>query len=486
MGLSSIDFFIISFYLIAIAIWGIISGGKQKSTLDYFLGSKKIPWWAVCFAIVATETSTLTFISIPGVAYATNLNFLQITFGYIIGRIFIAIFFLPAYYSGSVETAYRYLENRFGLSARKAASAVFMITRLFADGVRLYATAIPIKLITGVDYPTAIIITAVVTLIYTYIGGIRAVIWMDVVQMFIYLTGAVATIYVILNQLNINLIDTINSSTLSNKISIINFGFENGLIDFFSVPYTFLASIIGGMFLSMASHGTDQLIVQRLLSTDSLKSSRKAIVTSGFIVLIQFSIFLLIGVLLYLFYNGAKIDPNEVFTKYIIENIPSGLSGLIISGLLAAAMSTLSGSMNSLASALLFDFLKQSPKFPHHLELYISRILTFGWCFLLILSAFLFMNTTKTVVELALSIASFTYGGLLGIFLLGLFFKKPSQLDAIIGFITGIAVMVLVITFTKISWTWYILIGSFFTIITGNLSYSIRLLIRSNSKQYLQ
>lgn len=475
MGLSSLDYFIILTYLIVIAIWGIISGGKQKSTFDYFLGSKRIPWWAVCFAIVATETSTLTFISIPGVAYATNLNFLQLTFGYIIGRIFIALFFLPAYYKGSVETAYRFLETRFGPIARKTASGVFMITRLLADGVRLYATAIPIKLITGVDYPTAIIITAVVTLIYTYIGGIKAVIWMDVVQMFIYLTGALAAIYILLTQLNINIIDVLNSSTLSDKILIVNFSFGNSIADFFSIPYTFLASIIGGMFLSMASHGTDQLIVQRLLSTNSLKSSRKAIVTSGFIVLIQFSIFLLIGVLLYIFYNGEKIDPNEVFTKYIIENIPSGISGIIISGLLAAAMSTLSGSMNSLASALLFDFLKQSPKFPKHLELYISRILTFVWCLLLVLSALLFMNTPKTVVELALSIASFTYGGLLGIFLLGIFFKKPSQIDSIIGLSTGIIVMILVISLTKIAWTWYILIGSSFTILTGNLSQSIRM-----------
>lgn len=479
MGISSIDYFIILFYLIAIALWGIISGGKQNSTLDYFLGSRRIPWWAVCFAIVATETSTLTFISIPGVAYATNLNFLQLTLGYIIGRIFIAMFFLPAYYKGSVETAYRYLENRFGLTARKTASAVFMITRLFADGVRLYATAIPIKLITGVDYPTAIIITAVVTLIYTYIGGIRAVVWMDVIQMFIYLTGAIAAIYLLLSQLNVNIIDALNSSKLSDKILIINLSFGNNLCEFLSIPYTFIASVIGGMFLSMASHGTDHLIVQRLLSTDSLKSSKKAIVTSGFVVLVQFAIFLLIGVLLYMFYNGEKIDPNEVFTKYIIENIPSGLTGLIISGLLAAAMSTLSGSMNSLASALLFDFLKYYPKFPKHLELYISRILTFGWCLLLILSAFLFMNTTKTVVELALSIASFTYGGLLGIFLLGMFSKKPSQLDAIIGFITGIVAMVMVIKFTGIAWTWYTLIGSSFTIITGNLSYIIRMIFQN-------
>lgn len=478
MGLSSLDYFIILFYLLAIAIWGIISGGKQKSTFDYFLGSKKIPWWAVCFAIVATETSTLTFISIPGVAYATNLNFLQLTFGYIFGRIFIAIFFLPAYYKGSVETAYKFLENRFGIKVRKSASAVFMITRLFADGVRLYATAIPIKLITGIDYPTAILITAIATLLYTYIGGIKAVIWMDVIQMFVYLFGAGAAIFVLFKQLDINLLSILNSTDLTEKISIINFGIGNNIQNFFSIPYTLPASIIGGMFLSMASHGTDQLIVQRLLSTDSLSNSKKAIITSGFIVLIQFAIFLFIGILLFMFYNGIKMDPNEVFTKYIIEHIPSGISGLIISGLLAAAMSTLSGSMNSLASALMFDFLKPKFNFSIEKELKLSRILTFAWCCLLVLSAFLFMNTTKTVVELALSIASFTYGGMLGLFLLGIFFQKISQIDALIAFALGIAIMIIVILFTKIAWTWYILIGSFFTILSGNLSSYTRVFIK--------
>lgn len=474
MGLSRLDYFIILSYLLAIAIWGIISGGKQKSSYDYFLGSKKIPWWAVCFAIVATETSTLTFISIPGVAYATNLNFLQLTFGYIIGRIFIAIFFLPAYYKGSVETAYKFLEHRFGIKVRKTASAVFMITRLFADGVRLYATAIPIKLITGIDYPTAILITAVVTLIYTYIGGIKAVIWMDVVQMFVYLFGAAASIFILLKQLDISIFNIINSPELKNKISIINLFTGNNIKDFFSIPYTLPASIIGGMFLSMASHGTDQLIVQRLLSTDSLKNSKKAIITSGFIIFIQFAVFLFIGILLFLFYNGMKMDPNEVFTKYIIEHIPAGISGLIISGLLAAAMSTLSGSMNSLASVLMFDFLKTKSQFSNDKELKLSRILTFIWCVLLVLSAFLFMNTTKTVVELALSIASFTYGGMLGLFLMGVFTRKVSQTDSLVAFASGIAIMIIVILFTEVAWTWYILIGSTFTIITGNLTFYFR------------
>lgn len=469
MGFSSLDYLIIAVYLLGVAIFGIISGGKQKSTSDYFLGSRKIPWWAVCFAIVATETSTLTFISIPGIAYVTNLNFLQLTIGYIFGRVLIAFIFLPAYFSGNIETAYTFLGNRFGTKTRKTASLVFMITRLFADGVRLYATAIPIKLITGVDYPTAIILTAVVTLIYTYIGGIRAVIWMDVVQMFIYLGGAVAAIWVLNSQIPESISSIFAVQSISEKLSVFNFAFSLDLKTFFSTPYTFLGSVLGGMFLSMASHGTDQLIVQRLLSTDSLASSKKAIITSGFIIMFQFALFLFIGILLYVFYNGAKMDPNEIFPQYIINHIPSGIAGLIIAGLLAAAMSTLSGSMNSLASAVMFDFYKPlfgkttSPE----MELRISRIITALWCFLLISSAFIFMNTPKTVVELALSIASFTYGGLLGTFLLGVLFKQTAQRDALIAFASGIIVMVGVIYFTNIAWTFYTVIGSVTTVAVG-------------------
>lgn len=476
MGFSTIDYLIIILYLILVAVWGIISGGKQKSTSDYFLGNRQIQWWAVCFAIVATETSTLTFISIPGVAYATNLNFLQLTFGYILGRIFIAIFLLPEYFKGNIETAYKYLDYRFGNKTRKVTSTVFMITRLLADGVRLYATAIPIKLITNLDYPAAIIITALVTLIYTYTGGIRAVIWMDVVQMFVYLLGAAATVWVLLTQIHLDIFSLIKIESVSPKLSVFNFNLKS----FLSTPYTFIGSVIGGMFLSMASHGTDQLIVQRLLSTNSLSHSKKAILTSGFIVMLQFAIFLIIGILLYVFLNGEKMDPNEVFPYYIVKYIPTGIAGLIIASLLAAAMSTLSGSMNSLASAIVFDFIKPIHRLEEKYELKISRIITFFWCFVLVLSAFIFMNTSKTVVELALSISSFTYGGILGTFLLGVFFKNSNQTDALIAFFSGITIMIFVIYFSNIAWTWYTFIGSTTGILAGNISTIVRKKINKN------
>ncbi len=469
MGFSTLDAAIVLVYLVGVAIFGILSGGKQSSARDYFLGGKNIPWWAVCFAIVATETSTLTFISIPGVAYASNLNFLQITFGYVVGRIVIALLFLPAYEKGEITTAYAYLTSRFGGKTRNAASSTFMVTRLLADGVRLYATAIPIKLITGIDYSTAIVITALVTLLYTYIGGVRSVIWMDVVQMFIYLGGAVAAVSVLSSQIPGGIEGIFRNETLAEKLNVFRSGFDLSFSSFFSTPYTLAASVLGGAFLSMASHGTDQLIVQRLLTAPTLKDRQRAIIASGFIVMLQFALFLLIGLLLFLFFRGEKIDPNEVFPLYIIHNMPSGISGFIVAGLLAAAMSTLAGSMNALASATMFDIVKPllRNELDERQELRLSRFFTFVWCALLLASAFVFMNTTKTVVELALGIASFTYGGLLGTFLLGVLFQRTRQSHALIGFFVGVLAMIGVVKFTSIAWTWYTVIGSSVTVLVG-------------------
>ncbi|CUU03646.1 transporter, SSS family [Candidatus Kryptobacter tengchongensis] len=485
MNFGLIDWLIIVLYLFGVLIFGIISGGKQRSTVDYFLGARQVPWLAVCFAVVATETSALTFLSIPGVAYATNLNFLQLTFGYILGRIIVSFLLLPAYYRGELATAYQFLGLRFGRKVRNFASIIFMLTRLAADGVRLFTTAIPLAIILKNSeqfanwsdaqiYVSSIAIVSLVTFLYTFIGGVRAVIWMDVVQMFIYIGGAIAAIVVLADKIDGGILHVLNFSV--DKFKIINWGFDKPLKEFFSQPYTLFASLIGGAFLSMASHGADQLIVQRLLTTNSLKNSQKALITTGFIVAFQFFMFLFIGLMLYTFYNGENMNPNEVFADFIVKYMPSGISGLIIAGLFAAAMSTLAGSMSSLASSAMIDIYK--PYFGKNTderkELIVSRIITAIWAFLLVGSAIFFMKTEKTVVELALSIASFTYGGLLGTFLLGVLFKKIDETSALVGFISGIVVMVYVILNTKIAWTWHTLIGAGTTIITGNIFQALK------------
>lgn len=464
----TIDFVIISGYLIVIALIGYFSGGKQKSTKDYFLGADKVPWWAVTFSIVAAETSTLTFISIPGLAYLTNLNFLQLVLGYFVGRVFVALVLLPQYFKGELSTAYAFLGDRFGTKTRSLASLVFLFTRLLADGVRLFATAIPLKLLLGIDYPVAILIIAVITLVYTVTGGVKGIIWVDVVQMSVYIGGALISLFYLIDVFIPNGFATIFSSEFSQKFDVINLGFSNGLSSFFSDPYTLIGGIIGGAFLSMASHGTDQLVVQRLLATKNLRAAQKAVIGSGIAVFLQFALFLFIGIALYVYYGQIDIRADEVFPKFIIENLPVGVTGIIIAGLFAAAMSTLAGSISSLSSSVVFDLLpKVFGKYDEKKNLFTSRLMTVLWSGLLFGAALFFMNTSQSVVELALSIASFTYGGLLGTFLLGILNKKADQNISIISFLVGIIGMSIFISFDLAAWTWYTLVGVIFTLGTG-------------------
>ncbi len=471
-----VDYIIIIAYLFAITLIGILTGGKQKSIKDYFLGADVVPWWAVCFAIVAAETSTLTFISIPGLAYLTNLNFLQLTLGYLLGRIIVAFLFLPAYFQGELATAYSYLENRFGYKTRSFASIIFMFTRTAADGVRLFATAIPLKIMLNIEYPLAIIIIGLVALLYTSFGGVRGIIWVDVIQFSIYIFGALASGILLINLIPGGLTKIISTATEFSKLDFINIGFHNTTGDFFSQPYTLLAGLIGGSFLSMASHGTDQLIVQRLLATKNLKNAQKAIIGSGVIIIFQFLIFLLVGVLLFVYYGKMEMRSDEIFPFFIINVIPSGLKGLIIAGLFAAALSTLAGSISSLSSATVLDILiPYFKKFDNEKKkLIASRIITILWALILILVAFLFMESSRAVVEIALSIASFTYGGLLGTFLLGILNKKATQEDALAGFVAGIFIMITVISLRITAWTWYTLIGVTATILIGSLLASLQ------------
>ena len=476
----TLDLIIVIVYLILVAVLGIISGGKQKSIKDYFLGAEKIPWFAVSFSIIAAETSTLTFISIPGLAYLTNFNFLQLTFGYLIGRIAVAYLLLPKYYQGEISTVYTYLEKRFGKKTRTFASIIFLLTRVASDGVRLFAAAIPVYLLLNIEPEYAIIIISLIALIYTFTGGMKAIIYVDALQMFVYLGGAVLVIFFINNQLQYShqLID------ITGKTSIINFGFENGLSGFFSQPYTLIAGLIGGAFLSMASHGTDQLIVQRLLALNNLKKSQLAIISTGLIIIFQFALFLMIGFFLYKFYGPTNMKSDEVLPLYIINELPKGLSGIIIAGIFAAALSTLAGSISSLSSSTMIDlFLNNKTKnvLNEKSKLIYSRLFTVVWTLILIGSAFFFMNTKKAVVELALSISSFTFGGMLGTFLLGILNSKANENTAIISFIISIITVSIVILLKLVAWTWYVFIGVAAVLILGMIQTKINELFESKS-----
>ena len=469
MGFTFLDYLVLLLYFGGVAILGIVLSGRQKNTSDYFLGGHQIPWWAVLFSVVATETSTLTFISIPAVAYGGNLTFLQITFGYIIGRAAVSFLFLPQYHKGRLSTAYQFLGSRFGSGLRSITSATFMVTRLLADGVRLFASAIPIAIIlrlAGVRisdlniYLIAILMVSIVTVTYTFLGGIKAVVWMDVIQMGVYIGGAFLAVWILISRLSPDLDGATNMVREAGKLKLIDFGFSTSFRDFIASPYTFITALFGGAVFSVASHGTDQLIVQRLLATKNLRSSQRALIGSGFVVFLQFALFMCIGLLLFGFYSGRTADQlglasaDEIFTKFIVEEIPAGLSGLIIAAILAAAMSTLSSSINSLASSSTLDIYKpywgktSSPE----RDLKISRAITIFWGVVITGSAFFFaalqLNSPgqrPAVVELGLSIASYTYGGLLGVFLLGIFSKRIRSTEALIGFFAGLIALLFLV-----------------------------------------
>ena len=508
MGFATIDYAIVILYVVGVTLFGLIISGRQRSTTDYFLGGHKLPWGAVLFSVVATETSTLTFISIPAVAYGGSLTFLQITFGYILGRTLVSLFFLPKYFKGQLSTAYQFLGQRFGSSMRNIASSTFMATRLLADGVRLFASAIPIAIIlrlAGIKisdlniYFLSIVIIAGVSIIYTILGGIRAVVWMDVIQMCVYIGGALLAVGILLSRLPQGLSGALQLAHNSGKLQFIHLGLDMSCKDFLAQPYTFFTALIGGAIFSVASHGTDQLIVQRLLTTKNLRSSQKALIGSGFVVFFQFALFLFIGLLLFGFYSGlshaqlglATLD--EVFAKFIVQELPPGFSGLIVAAVLAAAMSTLSSSINSLASATALDLYK--PYWGKHnspeKDLWISRVISVVWAVVLSGSAFVFAilqirsaHERPAVIELGLGIASYTYGGLLGAFALGLLTKKADRRDAIIGFFTGLISLLFIVEGPvqnllpgqglTIAWPLYTLIGSTIVIAVGYSSFLLR------------
>ncbi len=485
MGFSPLDYAIVAVYLVGVTVAGVLIAGRQHSSGDYFLGGRRMSWWSVGFSIVASETSTLTFISVPGLAYRSDMHFLQLAFGYLVGRLLVSLLFIPAYYRGNLETAYDFLGKRFGLKLRRFTSTVFIVTRVLASGVRLFATAIPVHLITGLGYAESILLIGGFTLAYTFLGGLKAVVAMDVVQMVIYLGGAAASMAIILGSLPGGVQDVLSAATAggADKLSVLNTAWKGDLMDFLATPYTLLGGILGGTFLSMASHGTDQLLVQRLLGCRTRRESQKALMLDAVVILLQFAFFLFLGLCLYAFYNGASIaelglkSTDEIFPKFIVENLPAGIAGLVVAGVLASAMGTLSSSISSLASSTFLDLFKGSARgtgLSAASDLRWSRAFTLLWGVILIGGALLFTDTTNPVVEIGLKIASFTYGGLLGTFFLGLLFPRTRQPDAFAGLLAGLAAMTLVLAFTRIDFTWHTLIGALVTVAVGNASALVR------------
>jgi solute:Na+ symporter, SSS family len=497
-----LDLIIIFGYLIGVTLFGIWFAKKQETTEDYFVGDRSVPWWAIAASIVATETSTITFISVPGIAFARNGNFefLQIVFGYLLGRVVISLLFIPLYFKGELQTVYQLLGDRFGLKVKMLTSSLFVIMRNIADGIRLLLTAIVLSAVYTAFQPDtdasyvivgSIILLGAVMIIFTYYGGMEAVIWVEVVQLGIYIGGAIAAAVVLLNQIDGGFSNAVAIGEQFNKFQLFDFTLD------FTKTYTFWAGLIGGCFLTMSTHGTDQYLVQRYLCTDKASRASLALLSSGAVVLGQFIGFLFIGVLLFAFYqpyNAAEYAQagvansgipatfpftggDRVFPDFITKFMPSGLSGLVVAAIFAAALSS---SLNSIAATFVNDLykpFKPNAEDKHYLK--VSHLLTLIIGIVQIAVALAMMQQQRSALDQALSVASLINGPVLGVFLVGAFLPRVNQTAALVGILASCAVMIYIRFFTPIAWTWYVLIGS---LITFFVAWAASYIFNSNNK----
>src|SRR5437588_5381996 len=473
-GVQLIDLLIIAAYLVAVVAAGAWFGKRQSSTTQYFLAGQNVPWWAISASIVATETSTITFISVPGIAYARggNFTFLQLVFGYLLGRVVISIVFMPAYFKGSLVTVYELLQDRFGARVKALAASLFVVMRTIADGIRLLLTAIVLGAVYRAFSPGAnvgnvidlsVIIIGVVMIIFTFYGGMEAVVWIEVAQLFIYIAGALGAAIVIAMKTPGGLHAAIAVGSAMQKFRVLDFTLD------FTRSYVFWSGVIGGCFLTMSTHGTDQYLVQRYLCTNSPRQAAKALLVSGAVILAQFIGFLFIGVLLFAFYRPdvhGYIPPDQVFPDFITRNLPSGLSGLVVAAIFAAAMSS---SLNSIAAAFVADLYKPfrtNENDRHYLR--VSHVITIIAGVVQILVALAVRHKTESALITALSVASLINGPILGVFLLGSA-KRGGPRAALVGMTIGIAVVLSVRFATNVAWPWYTVIGSLTTFAVGAL-----------------
>src|SRR5256714_1799067 len=475
MGFSAIDYGVLALYLIGITIFGTLFRRSQRTVKDYFLGDKNTSWVVISLSIVATETSTLTLIGVPALAYQTfarpeqggTLTYLQVVFGYIIARIIISLLCIPAYCPKNLLTAYELLKNRFGVQTKNFTASLFLVMRALAEGVRVFAASLVLSAVLGASFPSlpalwlwSIIIVGLLTLVYTFEGGIAAVIWTDLIQLVIYIGGSLLAAYELLHLIPGGWSTVVAEAAPANKFQGFSFAWS------FDGPFTFWAGLLGGTFLTMASHGTDQLLVQRLLTCRNQRDSQKAIVLSGFVAFFQFLLFLTIGVMLFAYYKAfpltTKLASNDqVFPTFIVQRLPHGVSGLVIAAIFAAAMSNLSGSLNSLASSTVIDFYKPliSPRATDERLLKLSRWFTAAWGFVLIIIAMM-SRKIPSVFTAGLTIASIVYGPMLGAFLLGVLTRRANQAGAMTGIAVSLAVMLTIWMKTSLAWTWYVLVGA--------------------------
>ena len=469
MAISWVDLLVVIAYLAAITIFGARFRKGQQTLRDYFLGGRRLPWWAISFAVVSAETSILTIISTPGIAYRSNLNFLQLVFGYLVGRVVVSFALIPRYFAGEIFTAYQLIEQRFGRVLKVFTSALFLTTRALAEGVRVFAIAIVIGVIFKSGVFASLLIVTALTLFYTFEGGLTAVIWTEVIQLLIYLAGTVVALALAVHAIPGGWSEVSRlAQAEGHKLAVFSFHFN------WHEPYLFWSGLVGGAFLNTASHGTDQLIVQLLLAARKKRESQAALLASGLVILIQFTLFLLVGVALFAFYRHyppatSFSRADQIYPTFVVTQLPRGLAGLLIAAIISAGMANLSAAFNSLASSSVMDFYKPfiRPNAGEQHYLAVSRGVILAWGAVLVLIAWVAQLLHRSALELALTIASVPYGSMLGIFLLGVLTKRANGRGALTGALVALAVMFFVVAYSPLAWTWYVAVGTVVTFTVG-------------------
>ena len=468
MVLTWLDYAVIAGYLLAITQFGSYFARFQKTTRDYFLTGRSVPWWAICFTVVATETSTLTFISVPATAYSGDMTFLQLVLGYIIGRVIVSVIFIPAYFRGDLVTSYELLQRRFGERVKNVSAVIFLITRSLADGIRLFATALVISVVTQVPVTPAIIVIGATMIVYTVRGGSAAVIWTDVIQLFVYIAGALVVFWSLLNLIPGGWAEVVRIGAASGKFRVFDLSWS------LARPYTLWAGMVGGIALTLSTHGTDQFLVQRLLSARSSREAARGLVLSGFVVFAQFVLFLVIGVMLFAYYQHVPMPRalargDELLPGFIVTALSHGTAGFIVAAIVAAALSP---SINAMAATTVNDFYPKyvRPDADEATLMRVSRTWTIVWGVVQIGVAIAAQRMERSVLDAGLSVLSWASGPVLGAFLLGTLAPAISERQAFAGMIAGLVAMTIVWGWSlPVAFTWYVFIGAVTTVAVAHI-----------------
>ena len=495
------DWLIIGVYLAGVMALGIWFGRGQRNTKDYFLGGREIPWWGVSLSIVATETSALTFIGVPALAFGSDLGFIQIIFGYVVARFVLAIFLVPYYFRGEIYSPYQLFSDAFGMPARRLAGFFFLVAATLAAGVRVYVTCIPLKIMLGdllarwFGDPIlgAVVLFVLFSLVYTYVGGIKAVIWTDAVQFLLLLGGGIFALLYLGRLIDGGWPAALDQASNAGKLHWLTTRFS------LSMPYNIWMGIVGATIMVLSTHGADQLNVQRILACRTVGDGRRALIMSAIIILPLFLLFLSVGVMLWVYFQQTPPripfpesqagfpQSDYVFPVFIITEAPPLMRGFMIVAILSAAMSSVSSALSALASVSTMDLMRGFLRKTHSdsFLLTFSRASTVFWGIMLVWVAWQ-SREVELVLDWALSLNGLTNGAMLGGLILCLVWKRGRSLPVIVGMLSGLAFMVFVSQLTwstttegatltrRVAWPWYSLIGATVTLTVAGL---VRLVI---------